>query len=675
VLLAAVVAFAVVTTALNALAASNLADSTWDLGLYQQALWSGAHHGPFYESADFETGGFGSFLQVHSAVVLVALAPAYGAIPSPVLLFAVQGALVALAAVPLFFLARSVTGAPTASLAVAGLYLVWAPTVGGALDQFHIEAFVPIGLFTLAFLVHTRRYLWAVPVALVAFLTMEVVPVFAFFLALFLLSERWSRRWAATPGAGAGRQWGARARSMLADCGAVPLWILLVGSLVAYYALLGLRTQGLATWFGFPPFPTTPVHYVIGADPTSLGLSPGNLGSEFFVKLTYWIIVLALVGFLPLLAPRALLLIAPWFAFTFLMPITTFVTFGFQYGLLLAGPLFIAVAYGARALLVGRGDAAAVRSPRSVRDGLTTSRGRRLVVAFALLVLVNLLASPLSPWSGPSGSDAYDVAYAPAPGSLNVHALAALVPPGASIVASDGLFPLVANDLNAYSLFWHTNPYLALPFGPSHLPDFVFLSEDKLYVVPPWLAGSVYDASYYGVRGVAWASPLGGVVLFQLGYAGPTTVLGPTPSTTQWLAPDRFVPAPTVVFAPDPLARSGFALTTTSAAGGLIWSGPGVDLPVGHYLVVLWLRAFATVPGTTIAPTLNAFSSIGSAFGLAPWYAQHVRFGALNSTVYVPLVFPIQVVAPVLNAQFTGTAMNADVGISFGGADVIALAG
>ena len=62
--------------------ALELQTTTWDQGIYMQSLWSTVHGRPFYEAADFETGGFSSFLQVHSAFVLYLLVPIYAALPS-----------------------------------------------------------------------------------------------------------------------------------------------------------------------------------------------------------------------------------------------------------------------------------------------------------------------------------------------------------------------------------------------------------------------------------------------------------------------------------------------------------------------------------------------------------------------------------------------------------------
>jgi uncharacterized membrane protein len=670
-----VLLFVLGTTVLATIGATNLGESTWDLGLYQQALWSAAHHGPFYEAADFETGGFGSLLQVHSAFVLLALVPVYGAVPAPSVLFAVQSAAVGVAAIPLFCLSRSVTGSRPASFGVAVLYLAWAPTLGGVLDEFHIEAFVPLGLITLAYLLQTRRYLWSIPVALLAFLTMEVVPIFAFFLGVFFLWERWVGRPRPASGPRGVRAWAERLRSALLDRGAIPFWLLLAGSLVAYYSLLGLREVYLSAWFGFPPFPSSTGPYVIGGDPNALGFSPDNLGAQFFQKLAYWILVLALVGLLPLLAPRTLLLVAPWVVFTFFMPITSFVTFGFQYGLLVAGPLFVGIPWGVRALLQTwpPADPDPRPSARSRRSPAGAARSRALFGGFAVLVALNLLASPLIPWGGASGPGAYGFTYAPAPDTDGVRALAALVPAGATVLASDGLFPLLANNLAAYSLFWRSNPNLALPFGPTDLPRFVFLSENKLSAVPPWLSSAVYDPSDYGVRGAAWGTPLGGVLLFERGFNGTATTFGPVPSGSPWISAVGFVPAGPVALRPDPDAPSGVALATATGATGLLWTGPGGDLAAGHYLVVLWVRAYPAVPGTTVAWNENVFSTTGFAFGIAPWYSAHFRYASLDSTGYVPLVFPIEVASPVVNVQLTASALAPDAGISFAGAGIMAL--
>ncbi len=301
---------AVGLTALCELRFHELYATTWDFGIYQQAIYSTAHGRAFYESADLTTGEYGSFLQVHSALVLYAVVPLYAAFPDPFTLFAVQAVIVASAAIPLYLLALSAHATPRRALGLSGLFLVAAPTVASTLYDFHIESFVPVVYLTVAFLWQTRRYRWGAIAAGVGFLTMEVVPVLLFFLAAYFLAARDAER-TSTGEAPSLSSLSRRVRSLLLDPAARPTWLLFAASLVAYYALLALRYHWFADWFGFPPFPPYRSGYVVGGTPGELGLSLSNIAVGLYGKATYWILLFVLVGALPFWAPRSWILSVP----------------------------------------------------------------------------------------------------------------------------------------------------------------------------------------------------------------------------------------------------------------------------------------------------------------------------------------------------------------------------
>ena len=86
--------------------------------------------------------------------------------------------------------------------------------------------------------------------------------------------------------------------------------------------------------------------------------------------------------------------------------------------------------------------------------------------------ILRLLFSPVNPLlSNDAPGAAYDISYSPPLPLNDLHALVALLPSDGVVLASNDLFPLVANDVNAYSMFWGPNPNLELPFNLSHLPD------------------------------------------------------------------------------------------------------------------------------------------------------------------------------------------------------------
>ncbi len=665
-LIVAVGVFVLAITVVSELRYYALVGSTWDLGIYQQALWSAAHGGPFFESADYETGGFGSLLQVHSAFVLYLLAPAYGAWPDPLLLFAVQATAVGLGAFPLYYLALSRGATRSRSLGLAVLYLAWAPAIDAALYDFHIEAFVPVAYLTVTCLWSTRRYLLGSLAFVGAVATMEVLPVLLAFVGALLVAERLAPQWKQILRGG----WSLPLRDREVIAGVA----LFVACLVAYYSLLEMRTELLSAWFGFPKFPTGAEGYVSGSSPAALQLSPSNLSVVFYQKVTYWVLLLGLVGFLPLLRPRGILLVLPWIAFTLLTPDPLITVVGYQYALVAAGPLFAAGAWALpflpwppRATAPAAGDPARPRRRwrRWARPGVVATGA-------VALVGLNLL---LTPFGGVVGSTlpgvAYSIGQSFPPASAGAFALASLVPPGASVIASDLLFPLVANDPQAYSLIWMPDTNVRIPFNASHLPSYVLIAEGRLRVVPPWLTATIYNASDFGVRGVAWGSPVGTAVLFEAGYGGAPSTWGTAPSGTEMIPPSALsIPRSEAAISDDPTSPTGQSLVTLPEATGLLWDGPHSDLAPGSYTVTFWLRAFPTVPGAPPGPGTPVLSLVANEFAQSGWFTRTIAYSVIAGASFVPVSFSIEVTSPSISVAFPGYALTASAGVALGGIQV-----
>jgi len=651
---------------------------TWDLGIYQQALWSTAHGLPFYESPDWETGGISSFLQVHGAFILYLVVPIYAAFPSPATLFAIQAVVVAAAGLPLYFLALQLTGSRRKAAIVAALYLGGAATLSSALYDFHVEAFVPLEYFAFLLFVERRQFVPAAIVGVIGSLSMEVLPVLyaavGLYYAVPVIRQGWPRitgrrpRPIVPPVRRGNAGWTGDPDLRAA---ALPVAIVL-GSLIAYYGLLTLRETWLATVFGFPPFPSSAIAigYVVGGTPSSLGLSLSHLGSGFFAKVSYWLLLYALVGFLPVLAPRSLLLAAPWLAFTFLSANLNYVEIGFQYGFLAAPPLLVGAALG-----LGRVSIGDVRRwwrlpleprPEARRWRTTAVRESAWLVPAVLLIGFNLALSPFDPSMQRSGlGAAYTASYDVPPGAGDAQALAGLVPAGAAVVASDDLFPLVANDVHAYSFHWMFNPSLILPFDPLHPPPFVLVAENRLYALPTWLVPLLYNHTVYGVRGYVLSSPAGAVVLFASGYTGTAAAFGPPPTFPLWISPRDLTPGPAGWLAPDPGAPDGVAVETITNTSGLIWQGPYGSFPAGNYTVTFLLRAWPTeglVAGTTPITFLN-----GNAYAQPTWLERTVSFGEIDGPSYVAVTTNLTIAETSMGVEFRGYTESLAAGVAVGG--------
>ncbi len=678
----ALAAYFAVSFSLSWLRALELQTTTWDIGLYQQALWSTAHGRPFFETADVETGGYRSLLEVHTVFVLYLLVPLYAAFPSQATLFAVQSAVVALAAVPLYLLARDRTGSAWLGLAAAVVFLAWTPTLSSNLYDFHPEAFLPLELFTTVLLWERRRYAAGFAVAGLGWATFELAPVLLAAVGVFFLwpsRETWARwgaslrrgRWGAVvAGDLRGALWNSRVRASLG---------LVVGSVAAYVVLLDLRTGPFLTWFGTTPLPVPPTGYVIGGTPAALGLAWGNVGVGFFAKVSYWLLLLALLGFVPLLAPRALGLSLPWFAFTLFSSNTNYVVLGFQYGFIAGATLLIAFAYALpTAMALGERWRTRLRSPdrppsETERPARRSTRGRWIVAGLAALIVVNVALTPANPWMQDRGlGSAYRVSYGGGGGFAGVEALVGLIPPGATVVASDNLFPLVANDPNAYSFFWTQNNLLALPFSPSAPPAYVLIADNRTAAVPAWLSAELYNSTVYGVRGVDWESPAGTLLLFETGFAGSFTAFGAAPPGTvsepgsALLNPEAGIPA---TF---PGGPAGGAAANAPGVLGTYLQGPWISLGPGVYLVTVELVAIP-VPGNPPVPANETVAWVGAAA-----FAQSAYFGVTYS--YAPLAaaggatetFSVDAPGPTIQFEVQEVALATDVEVVCGSVSVTA---
>ena len=147
----------------------------FDLGNMTQAVWSTAHGRPLEVT---ELGGEQiSRLGAHVDPILVLFAPLWWIWPSPTMLLVVQAVVVALGAVPVFWLGRKHLGSDWAGALCSFAYLAYPAVQWLTLDEFHPVALAcPLLLFAFWYLDEDR--LWAfVPCAVLAGLTKEEIPL------------------------------------------------------------------------------------------------------------------------------------------------------------------------------------------------------------------------------------------------------------------------------------------------------------------------------------------------------------------------------------------------------------------------------------------------------------------------------------------------------------------
>jgi uncharacterized membrane protein len=147
----------------------------FDLGNMVQAVWSTARGHPL-DVTELD-GDQVNRLGAHVDPLLAVFAPLWRLWPSPAMLLVVQAVVIALGALPVFWLARKHLGSQRISALFALAYLLYAPVEWLALDEFHPVALAcPFLLYALWYLDEARLPA-AIPFLVLAALTKEEVPL------------------------------------------------------------------------------------------------------------------------------------------------------------------------------------------------------------------------------------------------------------------------------------------------------------------------------------------------------------------------------------------------------------------------------------------------------------------------------------------------------------------
>ncbi len=158
--------------------------SAYDLGIFDQMIWNSAH-GRLFEN--FLTPDSPSRLGHHFSPLLLVLVPLYWIYADPISLLAVQALLLALAGLPIFWLARDLLHNNTVALAVLLAYLLHPATSWVALFDFHELALAAPLISTALYLLFRQRY-WFFCIALaLLFLVKEDMGLVGVGMGIFIL--------------------------------------------------------------------------------------------------------------------------------------------------------------------------------------------------------------------------------------------------------------------------------------------------------------------------------------------------------------------------------------------------------------------------------------------------------------------------------------------------------
>lgn len=704
-----VAGFTIALTYLGQLRFENFFTSNWDLGINQQMLWTTSHGRLLYETGDAEFYGLDSILLIHSTYLAFVFVPLYASAPTPETLFALQAAAFVASVIPFYLLARSVIRSRILIFITIGLYLTCFGVLSALFFDFHWEAFIPLEFLSFYYLVQRRRYAWSALAATFGIVTLEVFPFLVGAVALLKLFERYREippaRW-----------------RLLRDRQArLQFWIL--GAMAGAYLALRLIQYLVLPLVVAAPGRSAQVSTGITNPLFQLGFTSSTLNASVI----YWVLLLAALGFLPLLSARHLILALPWFFDSVFLNPAFSSAFGDQYALVALTGLLVAFLYGVGRLersvshrrhgwalpaIVGLSGIAFVglagessrmllagtvpfglliliclpvavlvvweilpilRRSRSSGTGIAVppstpgrSQGRQVAwvgTLLAIFVAFNFVMSPLNPVNfeaTPFPGYAFHAQPNPLAGQMSF--LTKYIPPNAVVLASDDLFPYVANNPNAWAVPWFPvvpgSPPLHFPFSSSNLPRYVLVDVAGWDFLPTSMIPPLWNSSVYGlVAYIVYESAPGTVYLFELGYQGPPAMrsVGAIPQT-YFFSGTNLAVGPSGHLAGSATGRFGVVIESQNVSPATgpetnMWYGPYRTFLAGSYSLDLNLSGGLNPGGSASRPILHL--EVGPNY-LSSVYERQVYLSDLHGSGWTDIRMSFSLAAPYPLVELRG---------------------
>lgn len=537
----------------------------WDLGIMNQSLWTTLHSGKIlYSTLEVPYGNpSGNFLGVHFSPILFLVLPIYALFQAPETLLVFQSFILAVAALPLYWIARDKLDRKLYGLAFAIGYLLNPALHGVNTFDFHVEIFTPV-LFLFAFyFLDQGKWFKAIPFLALELATVEFAPILVLFLGLYFFVKK-------TFQAHSERT---RTSDFLKKI-ALPAAVIAVSIFcffLAFYVIETINPLKTGAPAGVWKFWGSSIFQVAGnivRNPAeALIIIATPIDKPYFL-----IFLLGSTFFLPLFAPLELLLPMPWLLVAFLSDYQPYYQPYFQYSALVLGQLFIAAVFGFKRLfhsMDGNGSKSAVRK-------------KVLVAMLVFNVLLFLAMSPagipaftnrdVKPYSFNLPSDPNHIA--------SLYKILGFIPSNASVAAIFNIFPHVSQRLNAYIIKWPLDYEVEYIIVDVKSPTYTWSVYGP---TPAQIIPDLMNSSKYGILAAA-----DGVILFKEGYNG---------------APEYFTPQKDTFTSDDLNLASGSILWDYSSSStriistnpdnsvGAIWFGPYRYFAPGNYSATFRLKS------------------------------------------------------------------------------------
>jgi len=160
----------------------------WDLGIFNQALWTTLYDGKmFYYTVELFVNPGGNFFGSHFSPILFLMLPVYYLHPAPETLLVFQSFILALGALPLYYFTKETLNHRTAAVVFALAYLIYPPLHGVNWFDFHVQAFLPVLFFSTMYFLKKEKWSLYFVFILLSLSVAENVPFTIVFIGLYCL--------------------------------------------------------------------------------------------------------------------------------------------------------------------------------------------------------------------------------------------------------------------------------------------------------------------------------------------------------------------------------------------------------------------------------------------------------------------------------------------------------
>jgi len=521
----------------------------WDLGIFVQALWTTVNRGQFfYYTIELSVNPRGSFFGAHFSPILFLVLPIYAVFQSPLTLLVLQSVVLALGAVPLYFIAKKHLGDRLSAVCLAAVYLTYPAVQCVNCFDFHTEAFIPLFFLMAFYYIDQKKWLKGLLFVVLTLSTIEFAPILIIFLGAYLaLKEAFTK----DPTE--------RSKSLLKRMffPALLIVIAVIAFLLAFFVidtLNPIKSTGLPgnwTYWGssLPGVVLNILTHPVQA--LTYMVTPID-------KVSYLSSLLGPLLMLPIFSPEFLLAL-PWLIAAPLSENALYYNIYFQYSAFAIGQLFIAFIFSVKRLsLFGN-------------DGRRNLKLQRTVIAFALVVTI-LFSVALSPIGLPEFSTR---SVGITPHLTLLDDVLKLVPNNASIATQNDIFSHVAQREDAYIFTWPMPmqvEYILVDIKSSH-----FQFSQPYEVSPSEALPQLLAAGGYGLLACA-----DGILLFEKGHVGPPTLYVGRNETYDASSLLNLVGNSIVMNDPTSLSGKVIAHEETDSTG-VAWYGPYAYFFSGEY--------------------------------------------------------------------------------------------